>query len=128
MQQGPPVLTTALIAGDQVILHILNKAGLLKEVKVLFIDTFHLFDETYEFLKKVEQVYGFKAIGKLKIYFPCHPLCPCGCPGLLYHDCKHDLSFHGAVLVPRLHLSAQIHQERSVRFSNLSDQLSDCEG
>lgn len=61
--QGPPVLTTALIAGDQVILHILSKAGLLKEVKVLFIDTLHLFDETYGFLQQVEQHYGFKAIG-----------------------------------------------------------------
>jgi hypothetical protein len=30
---GRPVLTTALIASDQVILHILHKAGLLKEVQ-----------------------------------------------------------------------------------------------
>ena len=56
-----PVLTTALLAGDQVILHILHKAGLLKEIQVMFIDTFHLFDETYDFLEKVEQHYGFKA-------------------------------------------------------------------
>jgi len=61
--EGPPVLTTALIAGDQVILHILKKAGLLRDVKVLFIDTFHLFDETYDFLRQVEQHYGFKASG-----------------------------------------------------------------
>lgn len=56
-----PVLTTALLAGDQVILHILHKAGLLKEIQVMFIDTLHLFDETYDFLEKVEQHYGFKA-------------------------------------------------------------------
>ena len=56
-----PVLTTALLAGDQVILHILHKAGLLKEIQVMFIDTLHLFDETYDFLEKIEQHYGFKA-------------------------------------------------------------------
>lgn len=35
-QDSPLVLTTALIAGDQVILHILKKAGLLnREIKVI---------------------------------------------------------------------------------------------
>ena len=77
-----PVLTTALIAGDMVVLHILHKAGLLNEVvcaddhahvlrdltcarvmqvRVLMIDTFHLFDETHSFLERVENHYGFKA-------------------------------------------------------------------
>jgi len=57
-----PVFTTALIAGDDVILHILHKSGLLPKVKIVFIDTLHLFPETLEFLEKVEKFYGFKAV------------------------------------------------------------------
>jgi len=57
-----PVFTTALIAGDDVILHALHKGGLLDKVKVMFIDTYHLFPETLDFLAKVESHYNFKAI------------------------------------------------------------------
>lgn len=54
----------ALIAGDVVILHLLDKAGLLKsgKVKVMFVDTFHLFEETIAFLGQKEEELGFKAI------------------------------------------------------------------
>jgi phosphoadenosine phosphosulfate reductase len=31
-------------------------------VKVVFVDTLHLFDETYSFLKDVESRYNFKAL------------------------------------------------------------------
>eukprot|EP00282_Hemiselmis_andersenii_P003555 CAMPEP_0114133380 /NCGR_PEP_ID=MMETSP0043_2-20121206/13597_1 /TAXON_ID=464988 /ORGANISM="Hemiselmis andersenii, Strain CCMP644" /LENGTH=258 /DNA_ID=CAMNT_0001226957 /DNA_START=188 /DNA_END=964 /DNA_ORIENTATION=+ len=57
-----PVFTTALIAGDDVILHGINKAGLFDKIKVVFIDTYHLFPETLEFLETVEKHYGFKAL------------------------------------------------------------------
>eukprot|EP00271_Cylindrocystis_brebissonii_P011921 TRINITY_DN29944_c0_g1_i1.p1 TRINITY_DN29944_c0_g1~~TRINITY_DN29944_c0_g1_i1.p1 ORF type:complete len:351 (-),score=66.84 TRINITY_DN29944_c0_g1_i1:449-1420(-) len=58
-----PTFPCALIAGDVVILDLLNKVGAYKnpKFKVVFIDTFHLFDETYAFLKQVEEKYGFKA-------------------------------------------------------------------
>jgi len=56
-----PVFTTALIAGDDVILHLIHKAGLLGKIKIIFVDTFHLFPETYDFLAHVEKHYGFKA-------------------------------------------------------------------
>lgn len=29
---------------------------------MLFIDTFHLFDETYDFMAQLEGLYGFKAV------------------------------------------------------------------
>eukprot|EP00968_Pinguiococcus_pyrenoidosus_P000760 scaffold47_cov258-Pinguiococcus_pyrenoidosus.AAC.87 len=81
-----PVFTTALIAGDCVILDAIAKAGYLDKIEVtafcnhqacreaeggatvivalmlvIFIDTFHLFPETLDFLKEVEAHYGFKA-------------------------------------------------------------------
>lgn len=56
-----PVFTTALIAGDCVILDAIHKAGVLDKVEVIFIDTFHLFPESLDFLKEVEAHYGFKA-------------------------------------------------------------------
>jgi len=56
-----PVFTTALIAGDDVILHLIHKAGLLGKIKIIFVDTFHLFPETHEFLEQVEKHYDFKA-------------------------------------------------------------------
>ncbi|KAH7421655.1 hypothetical protein KP509_13G069400 [Ceratopteris richardii] len=58
-----PAFPCALIAGDVVILDLLSKLDFLKNerVKVIFIDTFHLFPETYSFLNLVEKRYGFKA-------------------------------------------------------------------
>eukprot|EP00892_Ulva_mutabilis_P000420 jgi/Ulvmu1/10379/UM061_0063.1 len=56
-----PVFPCALIAGDVVILHLLHKQGLFDKVKVVFVDTLHLFPETLDFLKEVEERYGFKA-------------------------------------------------------------------
>ena len=56
-----PVFTTALIAGDCVILDAIAKAGLLDKTSVVFIDTYFLFPETPDFLREVEQHYGFKA-------------------------------------------------------------------
>lgn len=51
-----PVFPCALIAGDVVILELLSKLGYLQsgKVKVAFIDTFHLFDETHTFLERLE--------------------------------------------------------------------------
>lgn len=56
-----PVFTTALIAGDCVILDAIAKAGLLDKIEIVFIDTFFLFPETLDFLHEVEAHYGFKA-------------------------------------------------------------------
>lgn len=58
-----PTFPCALIAGDVVILDLLHKIGAFKNPKlsVVFIDTFHLFDETYTFLAECEERYGFKA-------------------------------------------------------------------
>ncbi|CAI5524715.1 unnamed protein product, partial [Closterium sp. Naga37s-1] len=59
-----PTFPCALIAGDVVILHLLHRLGALGDnpkVKVVFIDTFHLFPETYQFLKDCEERLGFKA-------------------------------------------------------------------
>jgi phosphoadenosine phosphosulfate reductase len=58
-----PTFPCALIAGDVVILDLLSRIGAFKnpKFKVVFIDTFHLFDETYQFLKECEERYGFKA-------------------------------------------------------------------
>lgn len=57
------VFPCALIAGDVVILHLLYRLGALQSgrVQVVFIDTFHLFPETYAFLKDCEERFGFKA-------------------------------------------------------------------
>ncbi|KAG5185107.1 Phosphoadenylyl-sulfate reductase [Tribonema minus] len=56
-----PMFTTALIAGDCVILDALAKAQLLDRVDVVFIDTYFLFPESLEFLRELEAHYGFKA-------------------------------------------------------------------
>lgn len=58
-----PAFPCALIAGDVVILDLLHKLGAFKQPKlnVIFIDTYHLFDETYAFLKDCEERYGFKS-------------------------------------------------------------------
>mmetsp|Transcript_119250 Transcript_119250/g.210880 ORF Transcript_119250/g.210880 Transcript_119250/m.210880 type:complete len:465 (+) Transcript_119250:100-1494(+) len=58
-----PVFPNALIAGDVVITSLLDRLGYLKDgkVKVMVVDTFHLFDETMEFVKNIEEHYGFKA-------------------------------------------------------------------
>jgi len=57
-----PVFPCALIAGDVVILHLLHRLGYLSRVQVVFIDTFHLFEETHTFLKQLEGLFGFKAL------------------------------------------------------------------
>jgi phosphoadenosine phosphosulfate reductase len=54
-----PLFSTALIAGDAVILDALAKTDLLSRVPVVFIDTFTLFPETLQHLKEVEAHYGF---------------------------------------------------------------------
>jgi len=58
-----PVFPCAFIAGDIAIMHLIDKLGYLSsgKVKVLVVDTFHLFPETMEFLKEKEEYYGFKA-------------------------------------------------------------------
>jgi 3'-phosphoadenosine 5'-phosphosulfate sulfotransferase (PAPS reductase)/FAD synthetase len=56
-----PIFTTALIAGDSVILDAIAKAGLLDKIDVIFIDTFFLFPESVAFIKELEDHYGFKA-------------------------------------------------------------------
>ncbi len=48
-----PIFTTALIAGDCVILDAIAKSGLLDDISVCFIDTFHLFPDSLEFLHEV---------------------------------------------------------------------------
>lgn len=57
------VFPNAMIAGDVVITHLLHRLGYLKDgkCKVMVVDTFHLFPETMEFLKEIEDFYGFKA-------------------------------------------------------------------
>jgi len=56
-----PIFTTAEIAGDMVILDAIAKAGMLDKIDIIFIDTFHLFPESIDFLKEIEEHYGFKA-------------------------------------------------------------------
>lgn len=56
-----PIFTTALIAGDCVILDAIHKAGLLNKVPIVFVDTYTLFPESLAFLKEVEAHYGFKS-------------------------------------------------------------------
>eukprot|EP00520_Triparma_pacifica_P010216 CAMPEP_0118649486 /NCGR_PEP_ID=MMETSP0785-20121206/9729_1 /TAXON_ID=91992 /ORGANISM="Bolidomonas pacifica, Strain CCMP 1866" /LENGTH=433 /DNA_ID=CAMNT_0006541777 /DNA_START=230 /DNA_END=1531 /DNA_ORIENTATION=- len=57
------VFPNAMIAGDVVITHLLDRLGYLKsgKAKIMVVDTFHLFDETMPFLKSLEDHYGFKA-------------------------------------------------------------------
>mmetsp|Transcript_40978 Transcript_40978/g.123626 ORF Transcript_40978/g.123626 Transcript_40978/m.123626 type:complete len:441 (-) Transcript_40978:493-1815(-) len=57
------VFPNALIAGDVVITHLLDRLGYLKNGKctVMCVDTFHLFPETIDFIKEIEEHYGFKA-------------------------------------------------------------------
>jgi phosphoadenylyl-sulfate reductase (thioredoxin) len=57
------VFPNAMIAGDVVITHLLSRLGYLKDgkVTVMCVDTFHLFPETMDFLKEIEEFYGFKA-------------------------------------------------------------------
>jgi phosphoadenosine phosphosulfate reductase len=56
-----PMFTTALIAGDNVILDALHRTGLLSKVPIVFVDTFTLFPETIAHLREVENHYGFKS-------------------------------------------------------------------
>jgi len=60
---GNAVFPNALIAGDVVITHLLHRMGYLKDgkAKIMVVDTFHLFPETMEFLREIEDFYGFKA-------------------------------------------------------------------
>jgi len=60
---GNAVFPNAMIAGDVVITHLLHRLGYLKDgkAKIMVVDTFHLFPETMEFLKEIEEFYGFKA-------------------------------------------------------------------
>ena len=57
-----PIFTTALIAGDCVIMDVIAKLGLQDKIKVIFIDTFFLFEESVSFMKEVEDYYGIKAV------------------------------------------------------------------
>ena len=57
-----PIFTTALIAGDAVILDALAKMDLLKKTPVVFVDTFTLFPESLAHLREVEAHYGFKSL------------------------------------------------------------------
>lgn len=59
---GNAVFPNALIAGDCVITHLLGRMGYLDsgKCKVMFVDTFHLFPETMEFVKEIEKNYDFK--------------------------------------------------------------------
>merc|ERR1719272_1893547 len=50
-----PTFTTALIAGDMVILDQIIKQGLIDKIQVVFVDTFHLFPETPLFMQEVEK-------------------------------------------------------------------------
>ncbi len=56
-----PVLTWAGLAGDTALLAALSRANLLSKVRVVFIDTLHLFPETHALLEACESKYGFKA-------------------------------------------------------------------
>lgn len=60
---GNAVFPNAMIAGDVVITHLLDRMGYLKDnkCKIMCVDTFHLFPETMEFLKEIEEHYDFKA-------------------------------------------------------------------
>ena len=57
------VFPNAMIAGDVVITHLLDRLGYLKsgQCQIMVVDTFHLFPETMMFLSDIEKHYGFKA-------------------------------------------------------------------
>jgi len=57
------VFPNAMIVGDCVITHLLHKLDYLKsgKVKIMVVDTFHLFDSTMPFLKELEDKYDFHA-------------------------------------------------------------------
>jgi len=57
------VFPNAMIAGDVVITHLLHRMGYLKDgkCKIMVVDTLHLFPETIEFLREIEEYYGFKS-------------------------------------------------------------------
>jgi len=57
-----PMFTTALIAGDAVILDALAKNNLLSKVPVVFVDTFTLFPESIAHVREIEAHYDFKAV------------------------------------------------------------------
>ena len=56
-----PVFPNAMIVGDCVITHLLHKLDYLKKVKIMVVDTLHLFDSTMPFLDSLEDKYGFQA-------------------------------------------------------------------
>lgn len=58
-----PLFTTALIAGDCVILDAIAKAGLLDKIQVVFVDTFFLFPESMDFLHEVRGQRGERRSG-----------------------------------------------------------------
>lgn len=60
---GNAVFPNAMIAGDVVITDLLSRMGYLKDgrAKIMVVDTFHLFPETMDFLKVLEDKYEFKA-------------------------------------------------------------------
>jgi len=60
---GNAVFPNAMIAGDVVITDLLGRMGYLEsgKAKIMVVDTFHLFPETMEFLKALEDKYNFKA-------------------------------------------------------------------
>ncbi len=67
-----PIFTTALIAGDAVILDALAKTNLLDKVPVIFVDTFTLFPESLAHLREVESHYGFQSqIYNAQVPFTC---------------------------------------------------------
>jgi phosphoadenylyl-sulfate reductase (thioredoxin) len=61
--QGNAVFPNAMIAGDVVITDLLGRLGYLEsgKAKIMVVDTFHLFPETMEFLKVLEEKYKFEA-------------------------------------------------------------------
>ena len=56
------MFTTALIAGDAVILDAIFKAGLQDKIPIVFVDTFTLFPESIAHIREVENHYGFKSV------------------------------------------------------------------
>lgn len=58
-----PAFSCALIAGDAVLLHLLHRLGYLSNstVRVFFLDTLHLFEETHSFLHRLERSLDFSA-------------------------------------------------------------------